>query len=542
MSMGLFTELGPRKVTPRYYQDEAVNAVRDEFIKGVRSTLLAMPTGSGKTMVFSEIARRVIEKDGRILVLAHRDELIKQAASKMDLFGVDAAIEKSGRHARALGNPDCVVGSVQTLTPGRLAREWPRDYFDLVVFDEGHRATRKNQTYYNIYQHFGKKARFLLVTATPNRYDEEPLLAESIAYEYKLWDAMTDPAGPYLCPLVYVQCDVDIDLRGLRAKGEDYTAADLEARIGPMVEILANAIRQEAEDRQTIVFTPQIKSSMAMGTALQSMGIRADYVYGDDPDRELKLENYGVGRTQMICGTPDLLGEGVDLPETAAIGLCFVTKSRGRYSQAVGRGTRLKSDGGNCRIIDFNYMTDEHDLGGPVKLVELFDTTHTDSETQEIAYELIRKDKQLPLTLAIEQAEEEHRRRTQIRIAAKEREVKYYKVSFNPLDVYERIGLPWKGSRSMDAVVDTATDRQVAFLKQLGVEGAENLSVGRASKLITELKMRMDKGLATHRQIGHLVANGVDPETARNMTKKEASAFLESKWGPRKKKPAARKK
>jgi len=136
MSLGILEkpQLGDCKLSLWPYQNEAVDAVRAEFVAGKRSTLMILPTGCGKTITFGMIARKCIQKGGRVLILAHRGELIQQAAAKLCLLGVDASIEQAGSYARAIWEPDCVVATVQTMRTQRMT-EWPRDYFRLIITD-----------------------------------------------------------------------------------------------------------------------------------------------------------------------------------------------------------------------------------------------------------------------------------------------------------------------------------------------------------------------------------------------------------------------
>ena len=136
------TRIGELQVSLRPYQDEAIDAIRAEFIKGIKSTLLVLPTGTGKTITFGVVARRTIERGGRVLILAHRDELIQQAVAKLDLLGIDAGIEKAEQQARSIFSPDCVVASVATMQRKRLT-SWPRDHFRLISLPmKAHHAGR----------------------------------------------------------------------------------------------------------------------------------------------------------------------------------------------------------------------------------------------------------------------------------------------------------------------------------------------------------------------------------------------------------------
>jgi len=513
--------LGPCRMDLRPYQTEAIAAVRNEFAAGRKSTLLVIPTGCGKTIVFGAIARRVVETKGRVLVLAHRAELIEQAVNKLDQLGVEPGVEMASSRARALFEPDVVVATVQTMQRQRL-RSWAPDHFRLIVTDEAHHATA--DTYRRVYRHFAP-ARHLGVTATADRADEENLgsVFESVAYELRLWDAMTaPPPGPYLSRVKFVQCDVQVDLRGIRTTAGDFNLADLEDRIRPLIETLANAVRQEVGGRKTLVFTPDVGSAQAMATALASLGLRAEWVSGDDPHRKGKVARFHSGDVRVLCNCA-LLTEGFDCPDVAAVVLCRPTKSRPLYSQMVGRGTRLAKGKTDCLLVDFDFLTAKHDL---VKPVELFDTTGTDAEVLEIAAEIAAKEKGVDLVAAVERAEKEHKERQVLRVQARERAVSYRKVAYDPLSVCDTLGVAWRGGK--DAVINRATPGQVQYLKSFGVEDAPNLSRARAGTLIDYLADRRKRGLATLKQVSWAIAKGCEPGRARAMTFHEASAFLDA--------------
>lgn len=508
----------PTDIELRDYQIDAITAVRDEFAARRRSTLLILPTGCGKTVTFGMIARRVAERGGRALVLAHREELIDQAAETLTRLGLDVGVEKAGSHARALYDPHAVVASVQTLRPGRLAL-WPADYFRLVIVDEAHHAVA--ESYRKILRHFD--AFKLGVTATADRADGESLgqVYESVAYEYSLWDAMTaPPPGPYLCRYKFVQCDVGIDLRDIRTTGDDLNAADLEDAIRPHVETLANAIRQEIGDRKTIVFTPDVGSAQAMATALESIGVKAAWVAGSSADRRDIIRAFKRGEFQVLCNCM-IATEGFDVPDISAVVLCRPTQSRALYSQMCGRGCRLAPGKRDCLLVDFDWLTTRHEL---VKPVELFDSTTTDDETLAIAAELTRGAKGVDVMEAVEQARVETARRTTLRIKAREREILYRKVSYDPLAAMESLGMVTR--KEADKNLGTATEKQKAYLAKLGVAATESLSKRHATRLIDEISARRQQGLASFKQVSWLISKGFDPVIARSMTKEQASEAL----------------
>ncbi len=518
-------ELGPSTLTPRRYQIDAIDAARGCLRKG-RSTVIILPTGTGKTVLFALMVRMTIERGGRVLVVAHRSELISQAADTIERVGVIAGIERADSYARSAFEPQCVVASVQTLKGKRL-QSWERDYFDLIVIDEAHHAVAPS--YERIINWF-HKAKLVGVTATPDRADESQIadVFDSVAYEMSIWDAMTAPApeGPYLCPLRVVRCETEIDLRSLNSRGGDYSTADLEAKIKPLVETLANGIREKIGDRQTIVFTPDCGSASAMATALSSMGLKADYVWGDSADRETKVRAYKDGDIQVLANCM-LFTEGFDAPATSAIGLCRPTKSRALYSQMVGRGTRLSPNTGktDCLLIDFAWLTSSHDL---VRPADLFDRTDAKPETLDVMNEMLAEadgDKPIDLVEAAKRAEAEATRREAIRVKAKARESRLKWVSYDASSAAEALGVVLRGSNN--AVHDPATAGQTAALTKFGVADADKLSRRRATKMLDVMIGRAQAGLASMKQVSWMIAKGMEPATARRMTRAEASEFLD---------------
>jgi superfamily II DNA or RNA helicase len=522
--MSAILDLGPPLVRPtdmrlRPYQAEAIDAIRREFSGGRKATLLILPTGCGKTVTFAAIARETAIRGGRTLVLAHRGELITQAVDTLARWGLEVGVEKAGSHGRALGDPHVVVATVQTMQGDRLAR-WPADYFQLLIVDEAHHATA--DTYRRVCRHF--QAHHLGVTATAERADETFLgdVYESVAYDLSLWDAMKEG---HLCRLRFVQCDVGIDLRQIRTTGGDLNQADLEEAIRPHIDTLANAIRQEIGERKTLVFTPDVGSATAMATALESINVPARWVSGDHPDRKGIVAAYKAGEFQALVNC-NLLLEGFDCPDIAAIGLCRPTKSRPLYAQMVGRGTRpAKPD---CLLVDFNWMTEKHQL---VKPVELFDSTTQDSEVVEIAGRIIDSEPGVELIEAVERAKGEQQRRTVLRIQARERELRYRKVSYDPLAAMDILGVVAR--RESPSIQGTATDKQRGALVRFGLTDVDGLSKPAAGRLLDQLIARVQKKLATYKQVSWLIKEGVDPDSARAMSKDEAHEYLNRLWGRR---------
>ncbi len=514
--------LGPLQVSMWPFQDEGVDAVRAEFVKGIRRTLLHIFTGGGKTIIAMAIARRVVERGGRVLFMAATDELCDQAMRKADYLGIEAGLEKARSYARAMWNPDLVVTCVPTMSLKRLA-QWPPDYFNMLIVDECHHAI--SVSYKRILSHF-RKAWVLGLTATVDRGDNEDLGAvfESIAFVRDLpfaWNA--PPPGPYACDILPVQHDLGIDLRDLRKSAKDFTDSMLEARIFPHIEALANLMKQEAGERSSLIFLPQVASATAMATALQNLGVNAEWSAGDDPNRKIKVERYQNGEIQMLASCA-LFCEGFDAPRTSALGMYRPTRSRNLYAQQAGRGVRLYPGKTNCLLIDPGFLANEHDLVTPA---ELCDSPDLDSELCDVIEDLLTKNSSLTLNRAMEQAKDVYKERTIIRIAAKEREIRAHRISYSLKDVYNTLGLPYRTPGNPIYMGHPASDKQKAFLAKRGIQDVENMSKSQAGRLIGKIFERMDADLASHKQVATLIKFGVEPDTARNTKFKDASAQID---------------
>lgn len=169
----------------RPYQKEALEAVLSQWEDGFQKTLLVLPTGCGKTVVFAKITEECVKAGKRVLILAHRGELLEQAADKLEkVTGLGASVEKAEQSC--LGSWFRVtVGSVQTLMREKRLAGFAHDHFDTIIIDEAHHAI--SESYQKILNYF-YKADVLGVTATPDRGDMKNLgsVFETLAYEYTL--------------------------------------------------------------------------------------------------------------------------------------------------------------------------------------------------------------------------------------------------------------------------------------------------------------------------------------------------------------------
>lgn len=536
----------------RIYQAKAVDRTFGEYAKGRRSTLVVQPTGTGKTVVAAMLAGRMREERGlRTLFLAHREELINQALATFVRCGIDATVEMAGQKAQDMGilfgHSEVVVGSVASMQKGRLAG-WDRDHFGLVIIDECHHSLAAS--YRNILGHFGS-AWICGLTATPDRGDRRNLgsIFESKAFDYPLGHAIKgnngDDPGGWVVPPKVRRCPVQIDLRGIRVAGPDFNAGDVEERIGPLIEQLARATIVEAEDRQTVIFTPDCGSAQAVADVLRQLGAGAEYVAGTGgkfgmPKEERRdiLGRYNRGEFQyLVCA--DLLFEGWDCPQVSAVAIMRPTKIRARYAQMVGRGIRLWPDGGkvDCRVIDFDWQTDDEarDLS---LVVDLFDDGECNEDVMDEARAMERAARKQASDAGrehddidpqeiIEKAEEVVRVRTRLNIRLTGKEAKYQAIDIDPMGVGKLLDFKFTKKSNMDTRGDNpATPKQLGMLKFLGIERPEGVSKFGAIKLIDKLMKRRESGLAPVRLVRDLLASGVEGEIARGLSESSARIAL----------------
>lgn len=508
----------------RPYQQRAFDAARRELAGGRKSTLVVMATGTGKTVVFGVIARYVVAKGNRCLILAHRDLLIKQAVAKLGYCGVDSSIEMGPAHARELHDPPVVVGSVQSLRGKRLAA-WPRDYFDLLIVDEAHHAAAAS--YQTIFKHFDS-ARRIGFTATPARADKIGLGGsfESVAYSYTMWDAWED-TPPSLAPLESVIFQgFDVDLRSVRKLGKDLNLADLSAAITPLVEKMGNAIAQTVGDRKTLIFTPCVASAQGMATGLQSMGLRAHWISGalDDAEETRRIQAFLASELQYLvnCG---IATEGFDCPDLEAVVL-KPTRSEGLYQQMIGRATRLAPGKKNGLVVDFHYLTEN------INLVSMADLAPgLDAKTREEAHKIYLSGEKIDVRQAIERAARnvEKKRQEELVIKAQRREVRCKTKTFQPSQLLEAFGLA-----SYDTPPAIRTPMRADQLKtftELGLECPDDYDATRAERVIRTVEARRRMGLASPKQIRLLVRRGIPMERARSMSLREASMVISNLIG-----------
>ncbi|MBB6725562.1 DEAD/DEAH box helicase, partial [Proteus mirabilis] len=317
----------------RPYQEEARSAVQNEWQNNKKKTLLVLPTGCGKTIVFSKIIEDRVRAGERVLVLAHRGELLDQASDKLEKStGLKTATEKAEQ--TSLGSfLRVVVGSVQTMQREKRLSKFPPDYFDTIVVDEAHHCI--SEGYQRVLKHFDK-SNVLGVTATPDRGDMRNLGSyfESLAYEYSLVQAIKEG---YLSPIKALTIPLKLDLSGVKQQTGDFSTKDLGTALDPYLEQIAEEMVKHCINRKTVVFLPLVKTSKKFRDILNSKGFRAAEVNGDSKDRQEILEDFDNDKYNVLCNSM-LLTEGWDCPSVDCVVVLRPTKVRSLYSQMIGRG------------------------------------------------------------------------------------------------------------------------------------------------------------------------------------------------------------
>ena len=236
----------------RPYQEEARQKVENEWANGIQRTLLVLPTGTGKTVVFSKIIEDRVRAGDRCLILAHRGELLDQASDKLEkITGMKCAIEKAEETCLDKWNR-VVVGSVQTLQRQNRLDRFEDDHFGTIVVDEAHHAV--SDSYRRVIDHF-PQALLLGVTATPDRGDQIALgeVFNSVAYEYSIVQAIKEG---YLCKIMAQTIPLQLNMTSLKTQAGDYTLGSIDSALDPYLEQIAEEMTHYCMDRKTVAEIP----------------------------------------------------------------------------------------------------------------------------------------------------------------------------------------------------------------------------------------------------------------------------------------------
>lgn len=490
----------------RCYQEEAVGAVEREWAAGNKKTLITLSTGLGKTIVFSSVAARRVAAGEKVLILAHRGELLEQAADKMkQACDLDSVLEKA--ESTAVGsNCPVVVASVQTLYQDKRLEAYAEDYFGTIIIDEAHHCM--SSTYQKVLKYFSG-AKVLGVTATPDRNDKRNLghFFDSMAYEFGIRRAvdekfLTRPSAQ-LIPL-------RLDISEVTQSNGDFAVGELGSALDPYLEEIADEMAARCSDRKVMVFTPLVKTSAKFCDILNSKGFKAFEINGESKDRKEKLAAFSSGEYNVAVNSM-LLTEGFDEPAVDCVVVLRPTRSRSLYTQMIGRGLRLAPNKEDCLILDFLWLTERHDLCHPASIIAK-DENMARMMTERILMEGAKGEDGPVDLLSVEAAvEEDVIREREESLARKLSELRSNRAKFvDPLQYAFSIAdesiinyeptFAWEKNKP--------TQKQIDLIQAWGLDITGIDTVGKASALITALHTRKRQGLATPKQIRFLEGRG----------------------------------
>ena len=543
----------------RDYQQRGIDAVLSEFSDG-NDTLLVQPTGCGKTITFAKV---IESRPGRVLVLAHREELIFQAADKIQtVTGEVPDIEMGDYRANEtiFGGPRIIVSTVQTQVAGRreprMQRFTPRQ-FSTVIVDEAHHAA--SASYRRVISHYQQNpdCRVLGVSATPDRADGLALgsVFDTVADSFELDEAIE--AG-WLVDLKMTSVVVDgLDYSQVRRRGGDLSAADITAvmqyeevlhrMVVPMIELSAG--------RRLVGFCASVAHAQRTAEIANRYepGI-ADYIFAGTPkdERAAKLAAFRAGHFRMLFNV-GVLTEGYDDAGVEVIALCRPTLSRNLYAQCIGRGTRplpgvvdrfpdnparrreaiAESEKPFAEVIDFVGNCGRHRLVG---LTDILGGREPEP-IRDRAFEILnRGGEQMQWQDVIEQAEaeieaerQEQRRRDEDEEERQRQEltarVNYSTQAFDP----------FRGSPTAERVTQWDTSkrpsaRMVNMLRRAGIPNPEAMSHGEARAMLNEVMSRFKKGQATFGQAKVLSRHRLPTDVSKEKASEWIDAIAKNDW------------
>ena len=538
----------------RPYQSAAADAIFKEW-QDNDSTLVVLPTGGGKTILFADVIRRVFPR--RALVIAHREELIFQARDKIQrVTGLQADVEMGEYTADGslFDSSRVVVSTIQTQCSGgdgggRMAKFDPQR-FGVLIIDEAHHAT--SPTYRRVIDYYrtNPTLKVLGVTATPDRADEEALgqVFQSVAYDYEVQDAIHDG---WLVPIQQQMVHVEgLDYSSIRTTAGDLNGGDLAAvmEAEKNLQQMASASLSIIGQRRALVFTASVKAAELTAEIFnRHRSGMASWVCGttDKDERRSVLADFAAGKVQVMCNC-GVLTEGFDDPGVEVVIMGRPTKSRSLYSQMVGRSTRplpgvvdgpetpearkaaiAASAKPSCLVVDFVGNAGKHKL---VTSADVLGGKFSEEAIEKAMLKAREAGGPVNMTEALDQAEEELRRE-QARLAEVARRAKLVataRFTTQSVDPFDVLHLEPVKSRGWDNV-KSLTEKQRSLLAKQGIN-PDNLTFSQGKQLISEIFRRWDGKLCSFKQAKVLRKYGYESEVSFDAARNIIDALAKNGW------------
>lgn len=366
-------------IKPRDYQKDALEALSKGRRQGSQRQLVALPTGSGKTIIAALDIERVVKATGKGAVfMAHRDELITQPAKKIPLVWEDATIGRVKAESNQLGR-QVTVASVQTIhRDKRLAELIEAQEYSLLYVDEAHHATADSyRKVIDAMTAANPDMNVVGLTATPVRSDATRMnqVFTEVTFHLSMLDLIE--AG-YLSDIQLRQIPLKVSIDGIPKQGGDLKASEVRKVLSreDIIVSMIDAWKAYGAPRRTIVFAIDVAHAAHLAQVFKARGVKATHIYGDldTETRRERLAAFQSGKVDVIINV-GILTEGFDDQPTgdalplSCIMLARPTLSQSLYIQSIGRGTRLAPLKDNCLVLDFAYNSSRHHI---VQLPHLF--------------------------------------------------------------------------------------------------------------------------------------------------------------------------
>lgn len=522
----------------RDYQHRCVEANLAAFDDNA-TVLNVMPTGTGKTITFAETIARYSRANGsRAMVVAHREELIRQACDKIKrVTGMEPEVEMAEYRAdqpHIYHRAPVIVSTVQTQNSGKKPRMERFDPFEfnLLVVDEAHHAT--SPSYQKIIAHYRRnpELRVLGCTATPDRHDEEALgkVFDVCSFDYGLLDAISDG---WLVDIdqQYVQV-AGLDFSAIRTTAGDLNQRDLDDVIKQeaIMHGIIKPLLEIAGDRKILLFATTVATAQRMTEIINRYRGRSDafIVHGRTPrdERRELLDQYRDGTFRVMVNV-GIATEGFDEPGIEVVAMARPTMSRSLYAQMIGRGTRpaqecvdylndcqqpasrrtiiQTSEKPSLLVIDFAGNSGRHKL---ITTAEILGGNYSDEAVERARRRVQESGRAENMTEALRKAAEEVEKERRLQRSTVLAQVNWSSTKVNPFDVFDlapQRERGWeKGKRP--------TQRMLDVLQRAKIPNIDGISMGDAGRIIEELKRRWSNGLCTYKQAKLLRRYGENPD------------------------------